>query len=260
MDMIARDQSGLRADRGPPLRPRVGARSIPATARRRRGRARRLSQARTDHRRRHHRADRAQRRRGLARRHPRRPTVPADRGHQRAGRPNLGAAARRTRPPRPRPRGRRPAQPARNHRRRRRPRPGPPQPMGPRGVRRQPPRPDQPRASTASSTPARTAGWSSPRRRPHRRRRPARRPDHPARRRTSPSIVALGYASTVYSAQGLTVDTSHTVTTSRTGPAAFYVGLTRGDTATPRTCAPRPFPTTRRPAPRTRSPATTPSP
>ena len=40
--------------------------------------------------------------------------------------------------------------------------------------------------------------------------------------------VALGYASTVHSVQGLTVDTSHTVTTSRTSPAAFYVGLTRG--------------------------------
>jgi conjugative relaxase-like TrwC/TraI family protein len=40
--------------------------------------------------------------------------------------------------------------------------------------------------------------------------------------------VALGYASTVHSAQGLTVDTSHTVVTSRTGHAALYVGLTRG--------------------------------
>jgi conjugative relaxase-like TrwC/TraI family protein len=40
--------------------------------------------------------------------------------------------------------------------------------------------------------------------------------------------VALGYASTVHSAQGLTVDTSHTVITQRTGPAALYVGLSRG--------------------------------
>jgi hypothetical protein len=40
--------------------------------------------------------------------------------------------------------------------------------------------------------------------------------------------VALGYASTVHSAQGLTVDTSRAVITSRTGPAALYVGLSRG--------------------------------
>jgi conjugative relaxase-like TrwC/TraI family protein len=40
--------------------------------------------------------------------------------------------------------------------------------------------------------------------------------------------VALGYATTVHSAQGLTVDTSHTVITSRTGPSALYVGLSRG--------------------------------
>ena len=40
--------------------------------------------------------------------------------------------------------------------------------------------------------------------------------------------VALGYASTVHSAQGLTVDTSHTVVTSHTGAAALYVGMTRG--------------------------------
>ena len=40
--------------------------------------------------------------------------------------------------------------------------------------------------------------------------------------------VALGYASTVHSAQGLTIDTSHAVITSRTGPAALYVGLSRG--------------------------------
>ena len=40
--------------------------------------------------------------------------------------------------------------------------------------------------------------------------------------------VALGYASTVHAAQGLTVDTSHAVITNRTGPAALYVGLSRG--------------------------------
>ena len=40
--------------------------------------------------------------------------------------------------------------------------------------------------------------------------------------------VALGYASTVHAAQGLTVDTSHTVATAGTGAEALYVGLTRG--------------------------------
>ncbi|QFU90949.1 MobF family relaxase [Amycolatopsis sp. YIM 10] len=40
--------------------------------------------------------------------------------------------------------------------------------------------------------------------------------------------VALGYASTVHSAQGLTVDTSHSVVTEATGQEALYVGLTRG--------------------------------
>ncbi len=43
--------------------------------------------------------------------------------------------------------------------------------------------------------------------------------------------VALGYASTVHSAQGLTVDTSHTVISQRTGPASLYVGLSRGKEA-----------------------------
>ena len=42
------------------------------------------------------------------------------------------------------------------------------------------------------------------------------------------SDVALGYASTVHAAQGLTVDTSHTVATNGTGAEALYVGLTRG--------------------------------
>jgi hypothetical protein len=40
--------------------------------------------------------------------------------------------------------------------------------------------------------------------------------------------LALGYASTVQAAQGITVDTSHTVVTFRTGPAALYVGMSRG--------------------------------
>ncbi|SNR29156.1 conjugative relaxase domain-containing protein, TrwC/TraI family [Haloechinothrix alba] len=40
--------------------------------------------------------------------------------------------------------------------------------------------------------------------------------------------VALGYASTVHAAQGLTVDASHTVITPTTGADALYVGLSRG--------------------------------
>jgi len=40
--------------------------------------------------------------------------------------------------------------------------------------------------------------------------------------------LALGYAATVHASQGLTVDTSHTIATARTGHAALYVGLTRG--------------------------------
>jgi conjugative relaxase-like TrwC/TraI family protein len=40
--------------------------------------------------------------------------------------------------------------------------------------------------------------------------------------------VTLGYASTVHAAQGLTVDTAHSVATHRTGHAALYVALTRG--------------------------------
>ncbi|WP_296153611.1 MULTISPECIES: MobF family relaxase [unclassified Pseudonocardia] len=40
--------------------------------------------------------------------------------------------------------------------------------------------------------------------------------------------LALGYASTVHAAQGATVDTSHTVVTGQTGPAALYVGMSRG--------------------------------
>jgi hypothetical protein len=40
--------------------------------------------------------------------------------------------------------------------------------------------------------------------------------------------VALGYASTVHAAQGLTVDTCHTVVTPSTGAPALYVGMSRG--------------------------------
>ncbi|MCF7547426.1 MobF family relaxase [Pseudonocardia sp. WMMC193] len=40
--------------------------------------------------------------------------------------------------------------------------------------------------------------------------------------------LALGYATTVHAAQGTTVDTAHTVVTTRTGPAALYVGMSRG--------------------------------
>jgi len=40
--------------------------------------------------------------------------------------------------------------------------------------------------------------------------------------------LALGYASTVHAAQGLTADTSHTVVTQATAADALYVGMTRG--------------------------------
>ncbi|MGH3613313.1 MAG: ATP-dependent DNA helicase [Pseudonocardia sp.] len=40
--------------------------------------------------------------------------------------------------------------------------------------------------------------------------------------------LALAYATTVHAAQGRTVDRSHAVVTSRTSPAALYVGLSRG--------------------------------
>ena len=76
----------LRADRGPPLHPRVGTRRVAAAARRRRDRAGRVPQARPHHRRRHPRTRRALRRPRLAGRHPHRPALAADRGHQRAGR------------------------------------------------------------------------------------------------------------------------------------------------------------------------------
>ncbi|WP_181780285.1 ATP-dependent DNA helicase, partial [Pseudonocardia pini] len=54
----------------------------------------------------------------------------------------------------------------------------------------------------------------------------------PARMVLPPDYVsehlALGYATTVHAAQGATVDTAHTVVTTRTGPAALYVGMSRG--------------------------------
>ncbi|WP_338051416.1 MobF family relaxase [Pseudonocardia acidicola] len=40
--------------------------------------------------------------------------------------------------------------------------------------------------------------------------------------------LALAYASTVHSAQGSTVDTSHVVVSPRTSPSALYVGMSRG--------------------------------
>ena len=40
--------------------------------------------------------------------------------------------------------------------------------------------------------------------------------------------LTLGYAGTVHSTQGRTVDTSHIVVDTRTGPEALYVGMTRG--------------------------------
>jgi hypothetical protein len=40
--------------------------------------------------------------------------------------------------------------------------------------------------------------------------------------------LALGYAATVHAAQGVTVDTTHSVVSVRTGPASLYVGLSRG--------------------------------
>ncbi len=64
----------------------------------------------------------------------------------------------------------------------------------------------------------------------------------------------------MHSAQGLTVDTSHTVATGRTGPAALYVGLSRGRRTTPPTSSPSPSPPTHPPAPSTRSPGKTRSP
>ena len=47
---------------------------------------------------------------------------------------------------------------------------------------------------------------------------------------TGRPTVELGYASTIHSAQGRTVDRSLTIVTPRTGAEALYVGLTRGRT------------------------------
>ncbi len=55
--------------------------------------------------------------------------------------------------------------------------------------------------------------------------------------------LALGYASTVHAAQGLTVDTSHSVITSATGPEALYVGMSRGREANTAHVATRTVPT-----------------
>lgn len=56
--------------------------------------------------------------------------------------------------------------------------------------------------------------------------------DHVGERMVLPASylpdVELGYASTVHSAQGLTVDACHTVAGAGTGPQGFYVGMTRG--------------------------------
>ena len=102
----------------------------------------------------------------------------------------------------------------------------PAQRLAPGRLRRQPARPDQPRAV--------------PRPRRPRRRRPAVATAHGQRPVEGERIVlpadyvaehvALGYASTVHAAQGLTVDTSHTVATAATGAEALYVGMTRGRT------------------------------
>lgn len=56
--------------------------------------------------------------------------------------------------------------------------------------------------------------------------------EHSGERMVLPASYApdleLGYASTVHSAQGLTVDSSYTVASGKTGPAGLYVGMTRG--------------------------------
>lgn len=85
-----RGRHGLRTGRGPPLLPRVGGRRVAAAARRRRDRAGRVPQARPPDRRRHPRAGRDRRHPRLAGRHPGRPAVAADRGHQRTSRPRVG--------------------------------------------------------------------------------------------------------------------------------------------------------------------------
>ena len=114
-------------------------------------------------------------------------------------------------------------------RRGRRPGPGPPQRLGARRLRGQPPRPDQPRDLPGDSRSATTAGSRSP-------------PSSAAARTGGGSAsgwccppayvaehLALGYATTVHAAQGVTVDTSHTVVTAaHRRRRALYVGLSRG--------------------------------
>ena len=118
------------------------------------------------------------------------------------------------------------ARPARNLGRRRRHRPGPPQRLAPGRLPRQPPRPDQPGAVPGH-------------RRPRRRRPRGHSRSWAARDRVEGERIvlpadyvaehlALGYASTVHAAQGLTVDTCHTVVTQTTAAEALYVGMTRG--------------------------------
>ena len=94
------------------------------------------------------------------------------------------------------------------------------------GLRGQPARADQPRDLPRHSPPATTAASRS---------RPSTHGDagrgggaDGAARPYVAEHLALGYASTVHAAQGLTVDTSHAVVTARTGCAALYVALTRG--------------------------------
>ena len=220
----------LRAGRGAPVHPRLGARGVAAAARRRPGRAAHLPPARPAAGRRHAGAGRAVRRPRVAGRHPRRPAVAAAGRHQRAGRPPVRGAARRARPPRPGHRGR-----------------------GARWPRRAP----SP-ASGTSSRPGSTAGTSPGSRATGAARSTARPTRSPPSATTGASRsppyspaptgrrgarlgermvlpasyvarhLALAYAATVHAAQGQTVDSSHAVITAWTSLAALYVALSRG--------------------------------
>ena len=174
MDLLAARRRPLRAGRGPPVHPRVGARGVAAAARRRRDRAARLPPARPAPRRRHRRAGRGRPPPG-----PGWPTPsPASTSllivdtNEQAARLSAQLRAELVRLGRV-DGGRRAARAAGHLRRGRRPRPGPPQRLGPRRLRGQPPRPDQPR--------------DLPRHRRPRRRRPrgrrARSADEPRRGR-----------------------------------------------------------------------------
>ena len=223
MQLAAETGAVLRTERSPPVHPRVGTRRLTAAARRRRDAcsASTTSTAGSSTPARSNRPNASAARAWLA------DTlageaVAADRGHQRTSRQAVRADPRRPRPPRPRRRGRRAARPAGHDRRCRRPRPGPQEPLGPRRRARATGAGRSTASTTACSTRSTTAAWSSPRHRPHQ-----------GERITLPGCyvaehVALGYASTVHAAQGLTVDTGHAVITHRTGPAALYVALTRG--------------------------------